>query len=234
MTICVAYTVVSKGPITSDYISRFVATWMEYRPGVECDLLAVCNGGPILSEQSLMFAPLNARMFPRPNTPGFDLDGYREAAIGPAKDYDMLVCLGESVHFHREGWLKPLAEAWTTIGPGMYGPFASNLVRPHLNTSAFCTSPKLLQRCQISTHDRYGWEHGQNSFWRWVSSHGMPVRLVTWDGSWVPQLWRMPQNILWRGDQSNCLMWCNHTQRFAEADVKMKYTWSRGADRPFS
>ena len=23
-------------------------------------------------------------------------------------------------------------------------------------------------------------------------------------------MWRMPNNILWRGDQSNTLTWCNH------------------------
>jgi hypothetical protein len=172
-------------------------------------------------------------MFPRVNDEGKDLTGYIDAARGPAKDYDMLVCLGESIHFHREGWLKRLVETWTTIGPGLYGPFASNLVRPHMNTTAFCTSPKLLQRCPISGKARYSFEHGQNSFWHWVAGHGMPVRLVTWDGSWPPQLWRMPQNILWRGDQSNCLMFCNHVERWRDASPDTKVKWSRGADQPF-
>ena len=233
MKVCVAYTVVSNGPISDQYASRFVATWHEYPGGVEADLLIICNGGPLPLSLSLIFAPLHAQMFPRPNTPGFDLDGYSDAARGPAKDYDALVCLGESVHFHRDGWLKRLTEAWLKTGPGLYGPFASNLVRPHMNTTAFCTSPLLLQRCQISTRDRYSWEHGANSFWRWVSGHGMPVRLVTWDGEWEPKLWRMPQNVLWRGDQSNCLMWCNHVDRWRDAAPGLKATWSRGADAPF-
>jgi len=232
MRICVAYTVVTSGPISDQYAARFVETWHEYPGGIDSDLLIVCNGGPLRTDLSLIFAPLHAQMFPRSNE-DMDLGGYVAAARGPAKDYDMLVCLGESVHFHREGWLKRLAEAWTKTGPGMYGPFASNLVRPHMNTTAFCTSPLLLQRCQISTHDRYGWEHGQNSFWRWVSGHGMPVRLVTWDGEWEPRLWRMPQNILWRGTQENCLMWCNHVERYRDATPALKATWSRGADAPF-
>lgn len=232
--VCVAYTVVSQGPISDTFASRFVATFHEYSPGVECDLLIVCNGGAIPLSLSLIFAPLRARIFQRPNTPGFDLDGYRDAAIGPAKDYEMIVCLGETVYFHREGWLKRLVDVWTKYGPGMYGPYASNLVRPHLNTTAFCTSPLLLQRCPISTHDRYQWEHGANSFWRWVASHGMPVRLVTWDGDWPPELWRMPKNILWRGDQSNCLMFCNHLERYSAADFPTKANWARGADRPFT
>jgi len=70
----------------------------------------------------------------------------------------MALFLGESVYFHREGWLKRLADAWAKFGPGMYGPFGSNLLRPHLQTTAFCTSPALLQRCPISTKDRYSWE----------------------------------------------------------------------------
>ena len=231
--ICVVYTAVANGGITSDYISRFVATWVESPPGIECDLIVSCNGGPLLGEQSVMFAPLHAKMFPRPNTPGFDLDGYLDAARGPAKDFDMLLCLGESVYFHREGWLARLAYAWSRIGPGMYGAFASNLVRPHLQTTAFCTSPLLLQRCPISTKERYAWEHSQNSFWRWVYNHGMPVRLVTWDGEYEPRTWRMPRNILWRGDQSNCLCFSNHTDRWRDTSPALRATWSRGADAPF-
>ena len=229
---CVAYTVVSQGGISADYASRFVATFFEYPPGYDCDLLINCNGGPLPLDLSLIFAPLNPQFFPRPNEDR-DLGGYLDAARGPAKDYDMIVCLGESVYFHREGWLNRLAEAWTKYGPGMYGPFSSNLVRPHLQTTAFCTSPLLLQRCPFSIKDRYAWEHGTNSFWRWVNRHGMPVRLVTWDGEWLPMQWRVPKNILWRGTQENCLMWANHTDRWRETTPALKTTWSRGADQPF-
>lgn len=232
MRTCVAYTVVTNGPISDQYASRFVATWHEYPPGVDTDLLVICNGGPMSLELSLIFASLNAKMFPRSNE-DFDIGGYVEAARGPVKDFDILLCAGESVHFHRAGWLKRLYDSWVKYGPGMYGPFASNLVRPHLNTTAFCTSPLLLQRCPLGTKDRYSWEHGQNSFWRWVQARGHATRLVTWDGEWEPKLWRVPQNILWRGDQRNCLMWSNHTERFSNSDVATRANWARGADQPF-
>lgn len=233
MKICVLYTVVSQGPISDQYASRFVATWHEFPPGVECDLLIVCNGGPLPLALCLIFAPLNAQMFPRVNDAGLDLTGYMDAVRGPCKDYDMLVCLGESVYFHRAGWLKRLVDAWEKLGPGLYGPFSSNLVRPHLQTTAFCTSPLILRRCPLNVRDRYAWEHGEHSFWRWVSRRGMPVRMVTWDGEWEPMSWRMPRNILWRGDQSNCLMWCNHTEKYVSANAQTKASWSRNADRPF-
>ena len=195
--------------------------------------MVICNGGPLPLPLSLIFAPLNAQMLLRANDEGRDLSGYVAAARGPAKDYDMLVCLGESVYFHREGWLRRLADAWTTCGPGMLGPFSSNLLRPHLQTTAFCTSTALLRQCPISTRDRYQYEHGQNSYWRWVERTGHPVRLVTWDGEYEPRQWRMPRNILWRGDQSNCLMWANHTDRWLAASPETKAKWSRGADQPF-
>jgi len=232
MNLCVAYVAVAAGPITSDYCARFIATWKEYPPGVPTDLVVLCNGGALITEQMLMFTALNAKMFIRSNADK-DIGAYAEAARSCCADYDAVLFAGESVHFHREGWLKRLSDAWSKTGPGLYGPFASNLVRPHLNTTAFFTSPLLIKRCPVGIQDRYSWEHGTNSFWRWVSGHGMPVRLVTWDGEWEPRLWRMPQNVLWRGDQSNCLMWCNHVERWRDAAPGLKATWSRGADAPF-
>lgn len=231
MKVSVAYVAVVGGPITSDYCARFVSTWCEYPPGIETDLIVLCNGGPLTLEQSLIFSSMDVKFFPRKNDPGYDLSAYLDCAR--QSDADMLVCLGESVHFHREGWLARLSEAWSRTGPGMYGPFASNLLRPHLQTTAFATSPTLLRQCPISTKDRYQFEHGTNSFWRWVASRGMPVRLVTWDGEWEPRLWRTPKNVLWRGDQSNCLLWANHTDRWRTAEPEVKARWSRGADRAF-
>jgi hypothetical protein len=236
MKICVLYTAVTGGGITSDYISRFVATWMEYRPGIECDLMIACNGGPLLSEQSLMFSPLHAQMFPRVNDEGKDITGYQDAARGPCKDYDAMLCLGESIYFTREGWLKRLVEAWQKVGPGFYGPFGNNNVRPHLQTTAFFCPPVLLSRYPNRPHDRpsrMAWEHGENSMWRWVASYGMPVRCVTWDGEWEPRMWRVPKNILWRGDQSNLLMMNNHAQGWENAPLETKQVWSRNADSPF-
>lgn len=226
---------VSKGPITLDYCARFVTTYHEYPPGVEHDTLVICNGGPLSTAVSLLFSGMNAKMFPRSNN-GWDIGGYIEAAKGPCADYDMMLCCGESIHFHKAGWLRRLVQAWQKIGPGMYGSLSSNLVRPHLNTTGFCSPPILLAqypRTVSSKGERYEFEHGENSFWRMVSRRAMPVRLVTWDGTWEPRAWRVPHNILWRGDQSNCLMWCQHTERFSHMDSATKEKWSRGADRPF-
>jgi len=56
---------------------------------------------------------------------------------------------------------------------------------------------------------------------------------VTWDGTWDPFQWRYPDNILWRGNQTNCLVYCNHTDRYNAAPVETRRNWERGADQPF-
>jgi len=57
--------------------------------------------------------------------------------------------------------------------------------------------------------------------------------LVTWSGDWNPGAWRLPKNGIWKGDQSDCLMRCNHLVRYEEADEKRKRSWQISADRPF-
>jgi hypothetical protein len=232
----VIYTAVQNGPLTSDYCARFVATWMEYPPGYPCDLFVSCNGGALLTEQRIMFLPMSARMFPRANTPGLDLDGYFDAVRGPCKDYDAVLCLGESIYFTREGWLLRLVEAWKKHGPGFYGPFGSNNSAPHLQTSAFFCSPETLRSYPVrpkNRAERFEFEHGKRPLWRRCTWNNMPVRCVTWDGEWEPRLWRMPQNLLWRGDQSNLLMMNNHALGWENANANTKRQWSAKADVPF-
>jgi hypothetical protein len=234
--ICIIYICVTQGPISGDYASRFVSTFNEYPPGVECDVMVVCNGGPLSLELSLIFSPLNPIFYPRANDDGWDISAFQDVARGPGAGYDALLCLGESNYFHREGWLLRLVQAWNKHGPGMYGPYSSNAVRAHLNTTAFFTAPKFIRIYphQVNTRPaRYEFEHGANSLWRRVHAQGHPVHLVTWDGEWEPQRWRMPRNIIWRGDQSNCLMWCNHNDGYANLDAAHKAQWQRNWDQPF-
>ena len=235
MKICVAYTAVTSGSRTSDFIARFVATWHEFPPGVETDLIVNCNGGVLSTEQNLLLAGLRARMFPRFNDGARDISGHQAAARGPCAAYDMVLFCGESVYFHRAGWLKRFVETWQKLGPGFYGPFSSNSVRAHLNTTAFCTSPKILNNYPpVTEHqEAYSFEHGQTAMWRRAWAQRFPVRLVTWDGEWGPMDWRKPENILWKGDQKNCLMWCNHSDRFGEAPLTSRWQWERNTNQAF-
>lgn len=233
MRIILAYVCVVNGPITHDYAARFVGSYLANPPGVVHDTIVACNGGALPCETGLLFQSLSAKFYPRKNDPGYDLSAFQDVAkLFPC---DLLVCCGESVYFHRADWLRRYVEVWNKYGPGMYGTFSSNLVRPHLNTTGFCVAPKFLigsDRCQ-SREDRYEFEHGEKSLWRRVYGLGFPVRMVTWDGDYEPTQWRNPNNIMWRGDQSACLMRCQHTDRWDAASEETKAAWARNADKPF-
>lgn len=233
MKILLAYIAVSQGRITVDYAARFVGSYIACPPGIEHETVIVCNGGPLSRDVALLFDLIPCSFLPRVNDPGWDISGYQDVA----KQFscEMLVCFGESVYFHRAGWLKKLADAWTKHGPGMYGLFSSFLVRAHLNTTAFVCFPDHLRRYPRATShaDRYRFEHGEHAFWKFVKSTKSPVKLVTWDGVYDPFQWRLPQNILWRGTQSNCLAYCSHTDHYFGADAQTRLRWEQWINQPF-
>ena len=177
-----------------------------------------------------MLGPLTPQFFPRQNTDGWDVGGYQDTAR--KFKCDMLVCLGESVYCTKPNWLVPVVNAWKRYGPGMYGFFSSFLVRPHLNTTAFAVCPQFLGGWpQVDNHPaRYAFEHGKYAFWNQMIAFRKPAKLVLWDGVYDQPQWRYPKNILWRGDQSNLLLRCNHTDRYDAADPKTKHQWSYAAD----
>lgn len=237
-SILIAYICVRGGAKTYDYAARFVGSFIENPPEVDCRVVVCCNGGPVDGETALLFSPLTAAatscsLYNRPNDGGYDISAYQDVA-GKTKS-EMMVCFGESVYFHKPGWLVPMVDAWNEFGPGMYGFLSSNLVRPHLNTTAFVCSPEhLRQPPKVRTHQqRYEFEHGKRSLWRRLSEKHIPVALVTWDGIWAPGTWRDGENIMWRGDQSNLLVWCNHVDRWFDADPETRFKWSAGADAQF-
>lgn len=234
MRICCAYIAVCGGSKTTEFVTRFASTWHNNPPGEQTDLLVICNGGPLNSEQGAALSMIGARFWPRSND-GWDIKGFLEASKGPLFDYEMVLYLGESVFFWKPGWLKRLADTWRKYGVSMLGPFSSNVTRGHLQTTAFATSPKLLIEYPLPISDRHSrleFEHGERAFWRLVNRK-FPVKLVTWDGSYDPQQWRQPQNILWKGTQENLLFFNNHSQMYENSDPKRKSMWQASADRPF-
>lgn len=231
--ILIAYIAVAGGPLTHEYCARFVGSFLANSPGSTNKLIVVCNGDHLPLETRCLFLPLNATFLIRDNDPSWDIGAFMDVA----KQFkpDLLMCCGETVYFHRPGWLARIHDAWHDHGPGIYGPFASNLVRPHLNTTCFaCEGESLASYPKPrNRHERYQFEHGADSLWMRMHRRGMAARLVTWNGAWQPEHWRLPENILWRGDQSNCLAYCSHTDRYRAAKPDMKAKWAAWADRPY-
>jgi hypothetical protein len=236
LRIALLYVCVTHGKRTADLALRFVETYHAYPPGLGHDTFIVCNGGPLPSEIGLLFAELRPVFWPRENDPGWDISAFLQAAHSICRGYDMMLCLGESSHFHRFGWLARFEQVWDSRGPGFYGTLGSFRVSPHLQTTVFCTAPwllKLYPQPVKSKRDRYQFEHGPASCWRALAKRGVPVRLVTWDGDYEPKDWRRPENILFRGNQRNCLVWNNHTDNWAKADPSRRQRWSSCADTHF-
>ena len=209
MKVALVYITVTNGIKTFDFASRFASSYIDYPPLFPHDTVIVGNGGPPKNEVGLLFSPMKPKVWPRKNDNEWDISSaYIEASKTLCKDYDMMLCLGESNYFHKPGWLMRIVDAWQKNGPGMYGPYATNVVRAHLQTTAFCCPPALLANYPFQVTDkksRYDFEHGERALWRITARRKIPVRLVTFDGDYLPQDWRKPKNILWRGDQSNCL-----------------------------
>lgn len=229
-TVLVAYIVVPGNPLMVSHASHFIDSYRAHHPGCDHQLLIVVNGGKIAPKLRPIFDAVPHDLLMRENDPGWDVSAYIE--VSRKYPSDLQVCLGESVYFTRHGWLERTVGCVNDHGPGMYGFFSSNLVRPHLNTTAFAASPHYLSQYQppVDRAGRYTFEHGHQSLWRRIQATGAATRLVTWDGCWLPHEWRSPKNIMWRGTQENCLMACNHVQKYFAATDAMKQTWARGAD----
>lgn len=230
--VAIVYTAVPSKIECESFAQHFVDSYRQYPSGVDHSVTVVCNGGQLQPRVKSMLTNEGFSIHVR-NNAGWDIGGYIEMAR--KTDPDLLVCFGESVYFHRSGWLERIVSAWRRYGPGMYGMFSSNLVSSHMNTSAFACTPYFLREYPtvVEHHERYEFEHGPLALWRRINRQNFPTKLVTWSGVYDPPQWRQPENILWRGDQSNCLVFCNHTDRYFASPPATKHAWEQGADQPF-
>lgn len=233
LQVAICYIAVTNGGLIDSYAPRFVQTYLQFLGQLNPKLIVACNGGPLNPKRQAYFDGLDCEFLPRENDGGWDIGAYQQVA--ETTDAELLICFGESVYFHRTGWLERIIEARMQFGPGMYGFFATHAVRAHLNTSAFACDPQLLKKYpRVLNHGaRYEFEHGENAFWRRIAKGGGAAIFVTWDGFWPPGRWREPSNILNKGDNSNLLCLCNHTSRWDAANQNTRASWQAGADVAF-
>lgn len=130
---------------------------------------------------------------------------------------DFVVCMSTPVYFHREGWLKKLVDAREFFGDGLYGPMASNEVKPHIRTSCWGVTPSTFRQYPhlIDTREKACWaEHADHSrtwqFTNWYALQGKQTIMVTWTGTFSRETWRQAPNGFRSGDQSDCLVRDQH------------------------
>lgn len=229
----VVYIVVSQGHLVDTYGPRFVQSYLQFPPEMDHRLLIACNGGDPGPKRRDYFRDTQAEFILRPNDAGWDISAYQN--IARQTDADFLLCLGESIHFHRAGWLRKIADARENYGPGMYGIFSSHFVRAHLNTTGFAADKNLLLAYpQVTNHpERYEFEHGHGCFWKQIASQGMATALVTWNNCWFPGEWRQEKGIMHDSDQLSLLAHCNHTSKFADGTPATRELWAAQSNTPF-
>lgn len=204
--------------------TRFVESFLENLPGYPCNMIVVVNGGSITQQVRLLFERIRGCQFLQHDDSGWDVGGYLALARARA-DLQLMFCCGGHATFSRPGWLKKIMAAWTEYGHGMYGTNASYEVRPHLNTSGFLIGRDELVKYPhpvTDKHSRYEFEWGKGAFWRRVRRNGQRTMLVTWDGVWYPEEWRLPANGYRAGDQSNCPTYFSHSYRYNQANSEIR------------
>jgi len=232
MKVTVCYTTVPGKSDSLQLATRFVATYNEHTHRVPHARVAIFNRELTSVVDNALRATMacwNSIMFERSNY-GWDIGGYIQAAssVEQCASADLMICFGESVYFHKAGWMERIIDCYS--GPGIYGLLSSNVLRPHLPTTAFAATPELLRKYpwRVSNKaERYRFEHGENSFMNWIKRKSGVVKFVSFDGCFGELEWRHPENIMWKGNQSNCLVWCNHTDRYTQSNDTVKALWRR-------
>lgn len=230
MKIALGYICVSNNIQSHSFSSVFLDSYRQFKPAIEHKCYAICNGGPPDKPIRDLFLQNGFNLIERPNVGG-DIGGHFDLAN--MLDVDLMFCFGQSIRLWRSGWMDRVVSEWDRFGRGLYGFFPNYSRMPHLITTGFACSPGLLTKYPLESYGvnfRYNFEHGKHSFWRRLARSGLPAKLVTWSGAYDPEEWRKPSNIMWRGDQSDCLVFCNHTERYFAANATTKLLWERQAD----
>lgn len=194
-------------------------------------IIVLSSGGPPPGSSIALFSVFPGTQFIETDDSGWDIGNYIHAAR--QIDCDMLFCCGGPAHFRKAGWMKRIVEVWNKYGPGFYGTLATFEVRPHINTTGFACPPSVLRsypKRVITREDRYEFEHGENACYVHAQRMGLPVLLVTWNGEFAREQWRMPANGYRSGDQSDCISYWKHTDLYEQADPVMKAAMTRLAN----
>lgn len=218
------------------FSERWVRTYLAHKPKVPHEIRIVCCGGERTPQIEAMYSWLPCE-YDTYTGAGSDIGACQFAM--QRVNADFVVCMSTPVYFWKPGWLERLVEAREFYGDGMYGPMASNENNPHIRTSCWCVDPKTfaLYPHVIDTREKCSWAESfdhDGQFWqipKWYEAIGKPTMLVTWKTVHAKSEWRQPENIFRRGDQSNCMVWDQHTDVYFAAHYHERLELARKADQ---
>lgn len=192
---------------------RFSKQYVRFPPGAtNHNLYVVCNGGgEITKRQESLFEPL-APTFLYHNNAGKDIGAYIMAAQNVP--CDLLVCLGAPTRPRMDCWLDRIVRAVEDNGPGLYGTWAFHVPAPHIRTTVFAISPRILNAYPHEVDDgkRYFFEHGAESITKFCMKKGFPVLQVTGAGVFDISRWH-------HVPQEQCLFMDQHCERLGWQDT---------------
>lgn len=179
----------SISPDFFNYACRFALTLEQFKPDSDFELIVVSNGGEPSDQSKFIFSYFyNARFIVGDNV-GQDVGAYLK--ISPELDSDLMVCFGSSSYFRMNGWLERIKESFSKYGDtlcGASGHQGTGDIHPHIRTTGFWMSPKLLSKYpkrRIETHERYEFEHGASCLTNWVKSQGKHPMVITKIGDYT-------------------------------------------------
>jgi len=205
------------------YAKRFVQSYLKFQAGYPHETMVVCNGGAPNDFIRGLFRNIPCKFFQHDDS-GWDIGAY--LAVVRAIKTEAVFCCGGLTHFKRFGWLKKLVDAWNKFGAGLYGSLGSYQYGiPHLVTTGFLCPTHLVSSYPgkvVTYEDRAEFEHGVKSLTNLALCLCMPAKLVTWCGVHsLDELWN-PENVLNKGDQSNCLTYYKQTDIYEVAPLPNK------------
>lgn len=217
----------SCGSVYFHYASRFVTSYHNFPPEMDHDIIIVSNGGKPSGQTRALFSSMkNIRIVENDNI-GLDIGAFQKFA--GLVDCDLMLCLGASIYFHRNGWLKRLVEAWREKGRGVYGTACNYENSPHIRPSFIMFDPKLLQAYPYKIQGRKDCLAFENGRWNkkmnftlWSEKLGFPNWMVTWDGIYGIREWDKPNNVFRKGDQLSMLALDHHADNFSSGDSYKK------------
>lgn len=169
---------------------RFADTYRFSSHEPKRDLHVIVNGGNLSAIEMNALAGLDYQKHEYNNV-GWDIGSFQWAAENiPC---DLIVCCGTHVHFHKPMWLHRMVESYIQNGPALYGCWAYLSPNWHVRTTCFWCPPQLINayphQVGSARASRYEFEHGANSFTRFVLSAGLDCLMVTWDGVFSFSQW---------------------------------------------